>query len=589
MSKPDDSDRRSDSSNTAGSLRRVRWTILRNTVAGKLSGSRLRLSTVATFGLLFWVGLFAIFFEGFQFLNQHRLLSGPLIEMLFGLFFASLLVMLVFSTGIILYAGLFASMEARFLLVHPIAADQVFAFKFQEALFFSSWGFILLGSPLMAAYGLSAAAPLVFYAISLAYFLAFALIPASVGALACLVITYYLPRHRRQALVGLGLAVLIGGGLHTARVWRGTQGTILSQGWLSSIFDQLRLGNLPFLPSQWISRGLLAAAQPEGQTDAVFYLLLLLSNALFLYLIAAVAYARLYRLAYDRIQSSGARYRRRRAWLPGLIDRLFAPLPGPMRVLILKDARIFMSDPVQWSQVLIFTGLLAFYFITLGRMNYYTSSPYWRNLIGFFNLAVTGLILSTFTSRFVFPLLSLEGQKLWILGLCPIRRDVILWSKFAFASGGAILVTFSLTLLSAFMLHLEPLVIALQLVTVSILCFGISGIAVGLGARFPDMSETDPSKIAAGFGGTLNLVASMLFILVVIFTMALPCHLYSITLTMERGATDLSPATLSSAGLSFAQFRIWLAGSMGASLLVGTLGTYVPMRMGIRAFRTMEF
>ena len=59
-------------------------------------------------------------------------------------------------------------------------------------------------------------------------------------------------------------------------------------------------------------------------------------------------------------------------------------------------------------------------------------------------------------------------------------------------------------------------VTGLQFGTLLILCFGVSGISVGLGARFPDMRETDPSKIAAGFGGTLNLVASLLFIFVVL-------------------------------------------------------------------------
>ena len=36
---------------------------------------------------------------------------------------------------------------------------------------------------------------------------------------------------------------------------------------------------------------------------------------------------------------------------------------------------------------------------------------------------MTALILSTFTSRFIFPLLSLEGRNFWVLGLFPLRRD----------------------------------------------------------------------------------------------------------------------------------------------------------------------
>jgi hypothetical protein len=44
-------------------------------------------------------------------------------------------------------------------------------------------------------------------------------------------------------------------------------------------------------------------------------------------------------------------------------------------------------------------------------------------LIGSLNLGVVGLILSTFTTRFVYPMISLEGRRFWILGLLPVHRD----------------------------------------------------------------------------------------------------------------------------------------------------------------------
>ena len=75
------------------------------------------------------------------------------------MFFLSLLVMLFFSTGIIIYTGLFQSREAAFLLTTPASTDRIFAYKFAEAIGFSSWGFFLLGSPMMVAYGITVEAP----------------------------------------------------------------------------------------------------------------------------------------------------------------------------------------------------------------------------------------------------------------------------------------------------------------------------------------------------------------------------------------------------------------------------------------------
>ncbi len=42
----------------------------------------------------------------------------------------------------------------------------------------------------------------------------------------------------------------------------------------------------------------------------------------------------------------------------------------------------------------------------------------------------------------------------------------------------------------------------------------------------PDLREESPSKIAAGFGGTLSLVISAFYIIVIVLLTALPSHFY---------------------------------------------------------------
>ena len=194
-----------------------------------------------------------------------------------------------------------------------------------------------------------------------------------------------------------------------------------------------------------------------------------------------------------------------------------------------KDWQLLRRDPVQWSQFLIFFGLLGLYFLNVDRFdNPHSDIGYvtWINMVSFLNLAVVGLILSTFTTRFIYPMISLEGHCFWILGLLPVERDTILWSKFWFASLGSWVPCALLVLLSDMMLQVPMLVIAVHQLTCVLLCLGLASIAVGFGAMMPNFHETSPSKIAAGFGGTLNLVLSALYIMVVVVLTALPCHFY---------------------------------------------------------------
>ena len=64
----------------------------------------------------------------------------------------------------------------------------------------------------------------------------------------------------------------------------------------------------------------------------------------------------------------------------------------------------------------------------------------------------------------------------------------------------------------------------LHAVVVAILALGLSALNVGLGAYLPTFQETDPSKIVVGFGGTVNMVTGLGFLIAVIGLMAVPFH-----------------------------------------------------------------
>ncbi len=560
-------------------FRRLRARLAVNIVRGMLSGSRLRLMMIVTCTAIFWAGLFALFFEGFQFLGTYGALAGDFVEYVFSLFFLSLLVMLFFSTGIVLYSGLFQRRESALLMTMPTSADRIFAFKFAESVAISSWAFLILGSPLMVAYGISVGVSWMFYVVFVAYLFAFVLIPGSVGAIAAILVARFFPRRQKSVLASLAVAAILGGIWTIARAWR-TPGDALTPDWLDALLGRLSFCQQPLLPSRWMSKGLVEAAKGNWD-EGLFYLAVIAAHAGVAYLAAAVVARDIYRSAYSRVQGERSSKRRVGGYaLDDIFHRLFAFLPRPIRLLILKDLRTFRRDPAQWSQFLIFFGLLAFYFLSIRRIGYDTQNPYWRNLISFLNLGVTALILSTFTSRFIFPMLSLEGRNFWVLGLLPLSRSAIIWGKFGFATGISVVSTELLVVLGDLMLRLSPIMIALHMGMVLILCIGLSGISVGLGARLPNLKEDDPSRIASGFGGTLNLLVSLGFIFAIVMAVAVPCFFYF-------RAQDESVA--GGFVLNEDQFRIWLAVAIIANLVVGAVGTILPLRMGIKAFRRMEF
>ncbi len=566
-------------------LWRIRGQMIRTMCLQALKTARLRVSLVVVLSLVFWYGLFFLFRGGFQFLDMtidHDFTLAQTVQAIYNVFFASLLMMLILSSAIILYGGLYSSSEAQYLLTTPVRPERIVLHKFQEAIVFSSWGFVLLGSPMLVAHGLQFGAPWYYYALLLPFMAAFVYIPGSIGAILCLLFVHHLARMRRQAIALTAVAGVVAALALIWSLYAESEGNLLTANWFQEMLGRLQFSEHRLLPSWWLSSGLLEAARNDvGRpgnppwAESLLFLSLLIANALFLRVLAVTIGGRVYRTSYSELHTDRARRRpSRRFWLDAAVMRLPPWLTPQMRLLIVKDLRLFRRDPVQWSQFIIFFGLLALYFANIRRFSYDVNYTAWVNMISFLNLAVVGLILSTFTTRFIFPMLSLEGRRFWILSMLPVERGSVLWGKFLFAATGSTLPCCLLILLSDYMLRVSTLVLLIHQLTCVLLCVGLSGIAVGLGAKMPDLREESPSKIAAGFGGTLNLVVSAMYIVAIVLLTALPTHFY---LAVQQ--SDVKHLHL----------EAWLAAGVLAACVTGTVATVLPMRLGLRAFRALEF
>ena len=561
-------------------LQRLRWRLLRNSWEVLTSQSSMRPLTILLCSVVVWVFVFSISLGGFRFLRfDMRLpLSGGLVEILLDLLFLALAALLVFSSGLILYGSLFTAAETDFLLSKPVRSDQVFAYKFQGAVAFSSWAFLLLGGPVLIAYGLVCNGPWYFYAYLLLFFLGFVLLPGSLGGLIALLVVNYVPRQRKQLLLGLVVVVAALAGLwlyHLVQTARSGNWGSEPREAVTSLLGRFAFAGSKLMPSHWVARGLGRAGRGDVQ-GASYYLALVWSNGLVTYLVAAAAAARLYRRGYNRLATGGTiRRRYGGAWIDRLLEAALPFVDPRTRLLIVKDFRTFRRDLQQWAQVLIFSGLMLLYFMNIRRLFVGEIQWSYQNVISLLNLCAIALLLCTYTGRFVYPLLSLEGRKFWVLGLLPVKREQLLWGKFAFATTGGVLIAESLMLVSDLMLEMPWEAVVLHVLTVAVLAAGLSGLSVGLGACMPNFRENDPSKIAVGFGGTLNLVAGLLFLVVTLALMAGPWHLQAALTGDPEGGSPLR----------------WALMTLGlfAGLAVGAAAVVAPLHAGVRALRQMEF
>ncbi|MDQ3622695.1 MAG: hypothetical protein M3463_09430 [Verrucomicrobiota bacterium] len=510
----------------------VQWRSFSARARGMRRESPLLIFVLGGFVLGYLLIGYWLFHAGLDYLHHFplvgTLLSQRILFLIFGFFF----LMLVFSNLVIGYSTLFRNRETQWFLSLPIPHRNVYRWKFLEALAISSWGLVFLSAPMMAAYGVVNGVPPIFYLQVALVSLPFVVLPALLGSWLILFIVRVLarPLFKRLALglAGVVLMVLLFGINPVRDVDAAAPQDVVS-------FDQLlrhsRAALNPFLPSAWLAKSVLSWS--EGLTrQGAFFFLLLLSHALMGLLIGFEWMGRLFYGSWVVALSSRAeRFQRRaearrhrpsrRSWLEWTTD-LLRPLTRPGAALVLKDIRLFWRDPAQWIQFMIFFGLLCIYVVNLRNVAFDFQNPFWETMISYLNLAASALTLSTLTTRFVFPQFSLEGRRIWILGLAPVGLHRVLVQKFWLSCLSALAITVTLMIVSSMILNLPWPKVLFFAGTIGLLSASLSGLAVGLGALFPNFKEDNPSKIVSSFGGTLCLVVSFLYISVFIALVALP-------------------------------------------------------------------
>lgn len=544
--------------------------------------SRLLTSVILAFIGSYLALAYALFHLGLKFIARFPGLGSVLTERLLFLLFVFLFVLLLLSNLVIGYTNFFRNRETTFLLTLPIPRHTIFQWKFIESTLLASWAFLFLIAPLLAAYGVIRGVPWHFYPVTAILVAVFIVLPAVAGCFLAVTIARYLDRKVFQVVAVVAICGFITG----AAFWfkpeqvdpESTETRVIAV--LDRMLQKTDFAQYPLLPSMWLSSSVLHWAE-GARTAAGFFFAVLLSHALFFGMLALTQMGNLFYDAASTVQSRGSVFVRwkwfhalarrrqgravRRGWLERIVNALPALAPDT-RAIIVKDTRMFWRDTTQWAQSVMLFGLLGVYIFNLRHFSQQLTNPFWVHLVSYLNLGACALNLATLTTRFIYPQFSLEGKRLWIIGMAPLGMRRVVRVKYWLATVTSLFVTLSLIVLSCHMLNMPWQRVLHFSVAVTVMTFTLTGLAVGLGVLYPNLKEDNPSKIVSGFGGTFCLVLSFLYILASVVTLAF--------------TTPWTP----SGRLASTQVWTCLAAFAALSALLG----WLPLHLGLKRARTVE-
>ncbi len=536
-------------------------------------------SKLKVFVVVLWLSIFLsvgcwLFYKAFDFLYNFPV--GDLLAVrVLALFFLTLFAMLTFSNILVAFSTMYKSTETDFLFSLPMDEQDVFICRFVETLAYSSWAFVFLGIPLMATYGVVFKVDWYFYPALPLFFLPFVVIAGMLGALIMMALVRVFPKMNFKIIVSAIALLCVALGLFLYRSF--SVSNIGQLDILDQILAALKTTQSPFFPSHWVNEGVMAAGR-GNLGEAAFYLGLLVSNALMITMTAVWLAGFLYYPGWAALRGfSLIKYYPMQGGILNRMERALKFLRAPTRALVMKDLRMFWRDPSQWAQFVIFFGLLIVYVSNLYNYEKYMG-PEWQTRIAFLNLGAAALVLAVLTTRFVFPLFSLEGKRFWIVGLAPVKRSRLLVQKFLLSIATTLIFTEALMVVSSLALKLSTTITLLCCATMFVMNFAMAGLAVGLGAMYPNFKDDNPARIVSGLGGTLNFILSMLYVSFVVLLEGIVVWEYT-----ERAGAGWLGALLR-INFEYALFLVFVAVAV-----ISLLATIAPMYLGIRNVNRLEF
>lgn len=540
---------------------RVWWASVRDLIRAPL-----KLAILVALWSLLLGGVYALAYRGIRFIYDTAGLGPFLLSRLWFLMLFVIMIMLAISQLASTYSTLVRPPETRFWMVLPVSARTLCRAKWMESGFYSAWAAVLLALPLLVAYfAVLQQAPWLVVGIVGAWLIPLVGIVTALATAALLVWLRWLGTVRiRRELLPIGF--VLAGSLLFWVLGERSHEQPQQEAWflaLQELLPRMRVAMSMWSPSSWVATALDAGLNSRW-VEAGFFTLLLWTTAFVCWrLLDHLAALVLFPVLRQHAQSTEAVSAHVTAKTGPFLVRWW--MRRPFFATLTKDVLLVLRDPMQWSQAMVFFGLLGAYFANIHRLAEYSVEPSWRVGIASLNLACSLLVFGSLAVRFVFPQMSLEGRSLWLLRIVGHGMRQLLVSKLCLYGTAGVLVTEVLLVISSSRLGV-PIMIRWWLVGVgAVSSLTIVGLTVGLGALWIQPTAQDAARVVSSSYGALTLVFVLGYV---------GCVVAALVAVWGVGLRHPSTA------------EVWLAslGLLALSLVTGLL----PIRMGLAKLTQLE-
>lgn len=479
-------------------------------------------------------GVIYIGFAIGAFYFSQSLIRFLLVEIKVGLFllheFISMILFIFFMSVnlgnvIVSYSTLYKSNEVNFLLTKPISPTKIFFIKFLDNFFYSSSTLLMVLFSLLAGYVFYFKLSVLAFFLMLCNFIPFMLSAGSLGVIILLILIRLIHSYGLKKIIfGLATAYLLSIALFFRTVSpRDLVNTVLrfyphldKDGYLSYLLPT----SIKLLPNNWLSQSAYWLVRGDYQNSLALTFMQIVLSIVLVSIAIYLGKKWYFKTWLLNLKITADYHSSRKKVIPVFAFENESALKSQTESIIKRDFFLFMREPSQVIHLSVLLFLILVFissasgikFVGLG--NFYLQTMIYLSLF-LFNL----LLITTLSLRFIFPMISLEGQVFWKLKSSPIDSSAIIKSKLSVLSITILIVSISLSFFVNY--KFGAVITIFSIVTTFFAACTIISVNFGMGGMFANYREKNPIRLSSSQGATLSFLINivyMLFLIVVLFS-----------------------------------------------------------------------
>ncbi|MBI9070727.1 MAG: hypothetical protein JEY94_03975 [Melioribacteraceae bacterium] len=476
----------------------------------------------------FAVGVFFLTKSLMEFMLEEVKLGSFLLHEFLSIVFFIFFLSINAGNIIVSYSTLYKSEEINFLMQKPIKKENIFLLKFLDNFFYSSSTMLLMLFSALSAYFLyyDYSIPGVL-AITIFAFLPFLISAGSLGVIILLIIIKLISRFGAKLIIGL----LLGSYLTSMFIFFKTLSPVYLVNSVMENYPNVDeyYGDLipkfaSYLPSQWLSDTLYWITQ-NNLMQILTYIIYINIFAVIFFLIALFLGKKYYFRTWLIIQDRSSNEVRTNNSRLLLSFRGSKWLDGFSNSILKRDLINFFREPSQTLHFIVLMILMIIFMVSLSGVSKVLSNSVQLKLIVYMTIFMFNqFLIITLALRFVFPLMSLEGNTIWKMKSAPISFKKLLWLK-------QLPFLVLIIILGQFLSLFSNRIFSYDLVIFSGLLSFFSSVAItqvnfGMGALFKNLNEKNPIRLASSQGASLTFLLSIILLVILAGLVIIPLYSY---------------------------------------------------------------